>query len=946
MLDWLFGETQSADDRRTQALIDEVRVLRASSFFKSDDEVRVYIEAMLVDAAEAAGVSIGRVVGMPLYKLVVSLLVSEPFLFSSYLAPDTLPFKSISMADGLAAREHLKRVIAVLQNETEILASWRFTVIAVLVKLLENFPAAALADPKIDGTEETYSVLSRTAPLYTMIEDLPTLLHSLIYTVAVRPSLEKDLFQSLYEQFDDNVYLASGASKADKHKTTKQMIFPINNTKLSPLEMVVAYMGDTVFANVLMVDVPIPINQSIRFEHTHILAGTGHGKTQTLQYLIADDLRRGIEVEAGSVVVLDPHGDLIKTLTRTTFFTENLYGRRTIIIDPSDIEFPIGLNLFDVGFDTALDAKTKETIQNNTIDFFEYFFSALLGSELTGKQGTLFRYIGILLMHVPKANITTLIDLMEHGEKYKPYMAKLSGSAKLFFDNRFFDASFRETKKQISIRLFGVLSSQTLDRMFSVKKSSINFYDALQAGAVILVNTATDFLGQQSSEIFARLIISLVGQALIRRAAIAPEDRTPTYLYIDEAGPLVDDTLVRMLTQVRKYKGAITFSHQYLDQIPAAIRAGVISNTAIKIAGGMSQKDAAVLAPEFRTDAEFLLSMKKRNAETEFALYAKNATDSPLKLHIPLGYLENSERLSDEDYEAMRHFSRLICAADEDDESEADMPVVEAMPVEPAAAFESAVVDDIVADLPPAQSEEIEVASLPAPPEFKRLPDLLSERLFDAIEDLPELPRKAVRDETADAPARPVEVVAAPVLRKEGGGGVKHQYLQHLVKELGEQSGWRVTLEETVLEGTGRIDVVARRGDDRILVEASVTTTREHEYANIKKCLEFGNTFGGVGNTHVLLIATPARHLTSMKRYIEPLLTSPEKGIVRFMSPGELPAFFDALAVHTPAAPSIVKGYKVRSKVVASSPDEAIARRRAVAHVVANSEAFAAPVPL
>jgi hypothetical protein len=938
MLDWLFGEAQSADDRRTQALIDEVRVLRATSFFKSDDQARAYIEAMLVDAAEAVGVSIGRVVGVPLFQLVFSLLVREPFLYRLYLEPDTPPFKSISLADGLVARQHLTRVIAVLKNEAEILASWRFTVVAVLVKLLENFPAAALADPRIDGTEETYSVLSGTAPLYTMIEDLPTLLHSLIYTVAVRPPLEKDLFQSLYEQFDDNVYLASGVSKADKHKTTKPTIFPINNTKLSPLEMVAAYMGDTAFADVLMVDVPIPISQSIRFEHTHILAGTGHGKTQTLQYLIADDLRRGCEVEAGSVVVLDPHGDLIKTLTRTTFFTENLYGRRTIIIDPSDIEFPIGLNLFDVGFDTALDPKTKETIQNNTIDFFEYFFSALLGSELTGKQGTLFRYIGILLMHVPKANITTLIDLMEHGERYKPYMAKLSGSAKLFFDSRFFDPSFRETKKQISIRLFGVLSSQTLDRMFSVKKSSINFYDALQAGAVILVNTATDFLGQQSSEIFARLIISLVGQALIRRAAIEPNDRTPTYLYIDEAGPLVDDTLVRMLTQVRKYKGAITFSHQYLDQIPAAIRAGVISNTAIKIAGGISQKDAAALAPEFRTDADFLLSMKKRSTETEFALYAKNATDTPLKLHIPLGYLENSERLSDEDYEAMRDFSRLICAPDDDDtdevaEAATDLPAIESTAIEPAAAPARVVTDDAAADLPPVQSKETAATSLPAPPE----PQFLPEPLSDTIEGLPELPRKVIPSEATDTPARPVEVVAAPALRKEGGGGVKHQYLQRLVKELGEQSGWRVTLEETVLEGTGRIDVVARRGDDRILVEVSVTTTREHEYANIKKCLEFGGT-------HVLLVATPARHLTSMKRHIEPLLTSSEKELVRFMSPEELPTFFDALAVHTPAAPSIVKGYKVRSKVVASTPDEAIARRRAVAHVIANSEAFAAPV--
>ena len=32
------------------------------------------------------------------------------------------------------------------------------------------------------------------------------------------------------------------------------------------------------------------IPQSARFEHHHIVAGSGHGKTQTLQYLIANDL--------------------------------------------------------------------------------------------------------------------------------------------------------------------------------------------------------------------------------------------------------------------------------------------------------------------------------------------------------------------------------------------------------------------------------------------------------------------------------------------------------------------------------------------------------------------------------------------------------------------------------------------------------------------------------
>lgn len=388
---------------------------------------------------------------------------------------------------------------------------------------------------------------------------------------------------------------------------------------------------------------------------------------------------------------------------------------------------------------------------------------------------------------------------------------------------------------------------------------------------------------------------------------------------------------MRMLTQVRKYKGAITFSHQYLDQIPASIRAGVISNTAIKLAGGISQKDAAVLAPEFRTNTDFLLSVKKKATETEFALFAKNATDTPLKLHVPLGYLENSEPLSDDEYEAMLAHSRAICATDQDDDVEANELIEDSADED---VENDIVVVDSEPDIEPTTEPVIRPVSEDTVPNPKRN---ITKTTEDELADLPTLPSSLGVPVTPATPTtslnelRPVEVVATPILRKEGGGGVKHQHIQNLVKELGEQSGWRVTLEETVLEGTGRIDVVARRDDARMLVEVSMTTTREHEYANIKKCLEFGGTY-------ILMVATPARHLTSLRKYIEPLLNASEKELVRFMLPDELPAFFDALTMREPVKHSIVKGYKVRSKVLASSPDEAIARRKAVAMVLANSE--------
>ena len=58
---------------------------------------------------------------------------------------------------------------------------------------------------------------------------------------------------------------------------------------------------------------PPIIPHEARFEHTHICAGTGHGKTQLLQKMILEDMQE-LKDGRGSVVVIDSQGDLINKL--------------------------------------------------------------------------------------------------------------------------------------------------------------------------------------------------------------------------------------------------------------------------------------------------------------------------------------------------------------------------------------------------------------------------------------------------------------------------------------------------------------------------------------------------------------------------------------------------------------------------------------------------------
>lgn len=52
-------------------------------------------------------------------------------------------------------------------------------------------------------------------------------------------------------------------------------------------------------------------------------------------------------------------------------------------------------------------------ILNSAVAFHEYMLGALLGAELTQKQGVIFRYLARLIMVIPDATIHTLRELFQ-----------------------------------------------------------------------------------------------------------------------------------------------------------------------------------------------------------------------------------------------------------------------------------------------------------------------------------------------------------------------------------------------------------------------------------------------------------------------------------------------------------------------------------------------------
>lgn len=447
-------------------------------------------------------------------------------------------------------------------------------------------------------------------------------------------------FKALRDRLDANL--------SRTHRT--QPIFPVD---YKGDDVVDTYLAGTHLKELFRLRTPFEIPERRRFEHMHIVAGSGHGKTQTLQYFIAQDLK---EVARGekSVVVIDSQGDLIRTILKAKL----LSPEQIVLIDPEDISHPVSLNLFSVGLDRlqSYGDLEQERLTNSIIELYDFVLGSLLSAGMTSKQSTLFRYVTRLMFHIPDATIHTLRDLMEEGgtEKYKEHIAKLEGTPRRFFETEFNGKEFTNTKTQVLRRLYGVLENQTFERMFSNPHSKFDMFTELNAGKLILINTAKSLLKEQGTEIFGRFFVALIAQAAQERATLKDYDRLPAIIYVDEAQDYFDQNIGLILSQARKYKVGMIMAHQYLGQLSNGLQEAFEANTSIKLAGGVSARDARSLAGQMSSDTDVI----QRQPKGTFATYVRGLTERAVPISFPFFVLEGLPKATKEEIDTIRQHSR------------------------------------------------------------------------------------------------------------------------------------------------------------------------------------------------------------------------------------------------------------------------------------------------
>jgi hypothetical protein len=565
------------------------------------------------------------------------LYISENFKLSAISEPPPL----LDSIDGARYSEKVQRQYRKLVDDSAFQA-FRTILLTTFKEFIKSLPPIATQTNQtvLDQVEGRTSSSSFEIPLIDILTDTGQRVDDLILPFYSEKARTHQLFLELRNQLDRNLHELSGVPFTVENFSSPKLIIP---TDYKGDDLISSYLHHTPLKNIFSATVPLTIPEQTRFAHTHIVGGTNHGKTQTIQHLILSDLSSKIPP---SLVIIDSQGDMLQKLSHLALFDGPLRDK-LIYIDPTDIEYAPALNMFDVSRLSNLKPVEREQALNGIIELYEYVFASLLRAELTQKQNVLFRYTLRLMLAVPKATILDLVKFLHTPDSYMQYAEALPETAREFFRTEFFDKSFTQTKQQIRRRIFGVLENDTFRRMFSTPENRMRMDEALNSGKIILVNTAKDHLKKDSSSLLGRYFIALTLQAALERASLPEHTRRPAFLYIDEAAEYFDDNVDELLNQARKYKVGVVLSHQYMDQLTQTLRGSIAANTSIKLAGGVSDKDARNLAPEMRCKPEFITNQQRTNHGTSFACYIRNFTPQAVSISVPFGALEKEPTMSD-----------------------------------------------------------------------------------------------------------------------------------------------------------------------------------------------------------------------------------------------------------------------------------------------------------
>lgn len=305
---------------------------------------------------------------------------------------------------------------------------------------------------------------------------------------------------------------------------------------------------------------PIGLTLDQRQKHMYVIGKTGTGKTTLLTNAIYQDM-----VNGKGLAVFDPHGDMLQELLRVVPKDRR---KDVILFDPSDRNFPIGLNLLSPGINFTNDEDKQEWITSSVISVF----AKITAKEYWGpRMEHILRNATLTALQMPDPSLYTLQRLLTDKSYQKKAAANLKDPVLKQFWNKEFSLlgkmQLSSVTAPLTQRLGNFITSKMSRHILLQGKSTISMSQIMDEGKILLVNLSKGDLGEDQSFFFGVVLTSLIWMAAYQRTKIPEKQRRDFFLYVDEFQNFATPRFSEITSEGRKFHVSLTASHQNIAQV-------------------------------------------------------------------------------------------------------------------------------------------------------------------------------------------------------------------------------------------------------------------------------------------------------------------------------------------------------------------------------------------
>jgi hypothetical protein len=335
----------------------------------------------------------------------------------------------------------------------------------------------------------------------------------------------------------------------------------------------------------------INLDLSDRQRHIYSVGQTGTGKSTFLENLALQDMLNG-----EGFAFIDPHGD---TAEKLLSMVPKERTEDVVYFCPADMDYPLGLNLFEFDSPEQKDFLIQEAI-NMLYKLYDPQHQGIIGP----RYEHWFRNAALTIMADPEG--ATFIDIPKvftDNQYAKNKLKYVKDQTVIDFWNKEMASTSDYHKSEVLgwfVSKFGAfLSNEMMRNIIGQTKSAFNLREIMDNKKILLVNLSKGRTGELNSKLLGMIFVMKFQAAAMSRANIAEKDRIDFGLYVDEFQNFSTDSFATILSEARKYRLNLIVANQFTTQLTDEIRDAVFGNVGTIVSFRVGTADAEFLAKQF-----------------------------------------------------------------------------------------------------------------------------------------------------------------------------------------------------------------------------------------------------------------------------------------------------------------------------------------------------------